>query len=714
MKASLILLLSFIAFLFAGQGHAQEKALELKDPYTNAAVYPERVNQLQWMAHQNQFTWIEDSLMLASEPAGKANKLLTLSKVQKDFKNSGLKSPKRFPSWQWKAAEELEFISNDSVFVYHIQTGKITFQNVYPTDAEYIQKHPKTGDVAFTEGQNLFIYSKGKKTAVTNDLLPGIVNGQTVSRSEFGITHGIFWSPEGSLLAYYHKDETMVSDYPLVDVNSRVAEVKNTKYPMAGMTSEQVTVCVFNPSTGKTIELKTGKPVDQYLTNITWSPDEKSVFIAVLNRDQNHMKLNQYNAETGDFIKTLFEEKNERYVEPQNGLFFLNTNPNNFVWLSRRDGWNHAYLYNTEGELLKQLTTGPWEITEFIGFSADDAEIFFMATKDSPIENNLYNAIVKNGKIKRLTTDNGVHNVDFSFDNQYFIDIYSNHNKVVREYNVNQTNKGKVVQIIKSSKNPLADYNLGEMTISTLKANDGTDLYYRLIKPAGFDPAKKYPVIVYVYGGPHAQLVTDSWLGGGGFFLQYLATQGYVVFTLDNRGSANRGFAFESIIHRQLGKIEMQDQMTGIEFLKSLPYVDVNRIGVNGWSYGGFMTTSLMTNHNDVFKVGVAGGPVIDWKYYEVMYGERYMDRPEENPEGYEANSLLNKAGDLKGRLLIIHGAIDPTVVWQNSLQFLNTSIKAGTQVDYFVYPNHEHNVRGIDRLHLETKIFQYFEDHLK
>jgi dipeptidyl-peptidase-4 len=252
------------------------------------------------------------------------------------------------------------------------------------------------------------------------------------------------------------------------------------------------------------------------------------------------------------------------------------------------------------------------------------------------------------------------------------------------------------------------------MSVFTIKAaDDKTDLYCRLIKPLNFDPSKKYPAIVYVYGGPHAQLVEDSWLGGTSLWDFYMAQKGYVIFTVDNRGSSNRGLEFENIIHRNLGITEMEDQLKGIEYLKNLGYVDMDRIGVTGWSYGGFMTISLMTHYPEVFKVGVAGGPVIDWKYYEVMYGERYMDTPDENPDGYEKTSLLNYAKELKGRLLIIHGAIDNTVVWQHSLTFLEECIKNKILVDYFVYPRHEHNVSGIDRLHLMRKITQYFDDYL-
>jgi len=713
MKINTILIFILVTIFSTGILTAQKKELKLKDPYTNPAVYPQRISQLQWLADENAYSWTKDTLLMKGFPQGDDVVLLTLRQFQNDFKNSSINPPRRFPRMTWTGHDAMRIILRDTIYNYDLAGRRLTMTNKYNAASDYIKIQSKTGDVAFTEGQNLFIYHQGNKIAVTHDNFPGIVNGQTVARSEFGITQGIFWSPSGSSLAFYKKDESMVTEYPLVDIDPTPAKVKNTRYPMAGGTSEEVLVMVYNLKTKKTIALKTGQPKEQFLTNVTWGPDDKFIYIAVLNRDQNHMWLRKYDAQTGAFVKTLFEETNNKYVEPLEGLYFLNGSSDRFVYMSRRDGWNHAYLYDTEGNMIKQLTKGDWLITKFMGFNNDNTKMFFMSTKESPIQRHLYSLDMKSGKIRKLTKIHGTHNIGLSFDKTYFTNSYSNYNSVVRAYTLNSSAKGKLVKILKKSTNPLEDYNLGEMTISTLKAADGSDLYYRLIKPANFDPKKKYPVIVYVYGGPHAQLVNDTWLGGGGFFLQYLAAQGYVVFTLDNHGSANRGFAFESVVHRQLGQREMKDQMLGIDFLKSQSYVDTNRIGVNGWSFGGFMTVSLITNYPEIFKVAVAGGPVIDWKYYEIMYGERYMDRPDENPEGYANTSLLKNAKNLEGHLLIIHGTMDPTVVWQNSLKFIQNCVKAGKQVDYFVYPGHEHNVRGYDRLHLETKIFNYFQDYL-
>ena len=530
-------------------------------------------------------------------------------------------------------------------------------------------------------------------------------------RNEFGIDGGTFWSPQGNLLAFYRMDETMVTEYPLVNIDERIAKVEYIRYPMAGMASHHVTVGVFNPVTNNIVFLKTGEPAEQYLTNISWSPDEKYVFIAVLNRDQNHMWLNKYDALSGDFVKTLFEETDAEYVEPLNGLYFMKTNPSQFIWQSRRDGFNHLYLYDTEGTLIKQITKGNWEVTSLQGFDTKETRIFYTSTQENPLERHLYSIELKTGRTFKYTSEKGTHTTYVSPEGKFFIDRLSCLTVGSRTALLNE--KGETVRLISEDVNPLKNFKLGETTLVTLKADDGSDLYGRLTLPSGFDSSKKYPVLVYVYGGPHSQLVTDTWLGGSNLYFNYLASKGYIIWTMDNRGTSNRGAAFEQVIHRRLGDIENQDQMVGVAYIKSLPYVDASRIGIDGWSYGGFMTLTLKLRNPGVFKVATCGGPVIDWKYYEIMYGERYMDTPDQNPDGYTKACILNYIDKLDGKLLVIHGAQDNTVIWQNSLQFIQTCIQKGKQVDYFVYPQHEHNVGGTDRLHMYRKLAEYYGQNL-
>ncbi|MCR5424031.1 MAG: S9 family peptidase [Bacteroidales bacterium] len=549
-----------------------------------------------------------------------------------------------------------------------------------------------------------------------------IVLGESVHRNEFGINGGLFWSPKQSRLAFYRMDQSMVEDYPIVDTKAREAEVRNIKYPMAGMKSHEVTVGVWDCTAEKLVYLNTARDTtvherEMYLTNIAWSPDEKYVFIAKVNREQNHMWLEQYDAATGAFLKVLFEEENSRYVEPCEPMIFT-PKGDQFLWYSMRDGYKHLYLYNIDGTLVKQVTKGEYEVEGFIQFDKKGENIFIYANKGNLAGLDAYRVNLKKGTMECLTTQenglHGTHAIALNEQGTMWVDVWSSVDVPMRA-DLRDLKHKNVIHTFYTAENPMKDYAMPEVKLGTIKAADGaTDLYYRLITPPNMEKGKKYPTLVYVYGGPHSQLVTDSWLGGGNLYFLYLAQQGYVVFTVDNRGTDNRGFEFESCTHRHLGEIEMADQMEGVKFLKSLPYVDESRMGVEGWSFGGFMTITMKLAHPEVFKVGCAGGPVVDWKWYEIMYGERYMDTPQENPEGYEGNSLLNKAKDLEGRLLVIHGAEDNTVVWQHSLEFIERCINNYKQVDYFVYPHHEHNVRGGERLHLYKKMFDYYESFLK
>jgi len=509
-------------------------------------------------------------------------------------------------------------------------------------------------------------------------------------------------------------DESMVTEYPVVDITKRVAELRPERYPMAGMTSHQVKVGIYNIKTGKTVFLETGAPYDRFFTNISWSPDERYLLVAEINRGQNEMKLNKYDASNGMFVATLFEEKSNSWTEPEHSAQFLTKNPNHFIWQSPRDGWNHLYLYDINGKLIKQLTKGNWEVSDIKAVTPDDRYIYYTSTAVSPLERHLYRLDVKSGKTVQLTSEKGTHNVIVNHASGLFIDQYSSLD-VPNVISIKSIDKPAVIRNLITAKNPYEGFRMGQERFVKAKTSDGKfDLYGRIILPADFDSTKKYPVIVYVYGGPHAQLVTDSWLGGARLWEFYMAQKGYIMFTMDNRGTPARGNEFYQAIHRKLGNVDVDDQMQGIAYLKSLPYVDADRIGVHGWSYGGFMTTSLMCKHPETFKVGVAGAPVIDWKYYEVMYGERYMDTPQENPEGYASASLLNNVKGLKGDLLIIHSDYDVTVLWQNTLTFIRECVSNNIPVDYFVYPQHEHNVRGKDRIHLMTKITKYFDDNLK
>lgn len=617
------------------------------------------------------------------------------------------------------AGKTLAFLTTKNANVlYNWKTKKTEWTAPRESGVQARDYNSGSRSEAYVKDWNLFVTTAdGKRHQVTTDGTRELQYGMSVHRDEFGISKGTFWSPKGNLLAFYRMDQTMVTDYPMVDIAHRVAQLAPEKYPMAGMTSHKVTVGVFNPATDKTVFLQAGDPTDRYFTNIAWSPDEKTIYMFELPRTQDKAELVAYDAQTGARKGVLYTEENKRYVEPMHPIVFLPWDDSKFIMQSRRDGWNHLYLFDATGKMLKQLTKGRFEVIDLMGFNTKTQSAIFNCNKTGDIDHSHWSVSVKDARMELLDNGLGVHNGSLSASGKWIYDTWSSHD-TFRHIDLVGTakNSGKVVVTnFKKYDSPWKSYNVPIIKGGTILAADGkTPLYYRLVLPVGFDASKKYPTVVYVYGGPHANNVENRWNYASRPWEIYMAQRGYIVFVVDNRGSQYRGFEFESCTHRHLGDVEMQDQMEGVKFLKSLPYVDANRLGVHGWSFGGFMTTNLMCSYPDVFKVGVAGGPVIDWKFYEVMYGERYMDTPQENPEGYESSNLLNKAKNLKGRLQIIVGYNDPTCVLQHSLSFLRKCEDAGTQPDYFVYPGDGHNMMGHDMVHLHERITRYFDDYLK
>ena len=619
-----------------------------------------------------------------------------------------------YASFPYADRTEVLLSTSKQRFLYDWATRKVVWQQPTTAGTQHSEFCAASKSEAYVKDWNLFVRTAdGKAHQVSKDGTRQLQYGMSVHRNEFGIEKGTFFSPSGKLLAFYRMDQSMVTDFPLIDISPRVAQLAPEAYPMAGMTSHKVQVGIYNPETETTVYLQTGDPTDRYFTNIAWSPDEKTVYVIELPRTQDKAELVAYDAATGRRGAVLYTETNPKYVEPMHPIVFLPWDADKFIYQTRRDGYNHLYLMSVSGGEPKQLTKGEFEVLQFLGFHAASKSVIIKSNEASPIRHNLYAVNLKT--LKRTLLDNGcgTHRATLSAGGAWLLDRWSAPD-TFRQTELVSTGGAKSV-VLQTDGTPWKDYEVPEISGGTIKAADGkTDLYYRLVKPVGFDPAKKYPAVVYVYGGPHAHNVDESWNYLMRPWEAYMAQKGYVVFVVDNRGSENRGFEFESATFRHLGEVEMEDQMKGVEFLTSLPYVDKDRLGVHGWSFGGFMTTNLMCSHPDVFKVGVAGGPVIDWKYYEVMYGERYMDTPQENPEGYERCSLLNKAKNLKGRLQIIVGLNDGTCVLQHSLAFLRACEDAGTQPDYFVYPGQEHNMMGSDMVHLHERITRYFEDYLK
>nr|WP_303298601.1 DPP IV N-terminal domain-containing protein [Phocaeicola coprophilus] len=728
-----VFLLVCLFCMTATASFAQEKkSYTLEDVIPGGNNYfnlvPKNIPGMQWWGDVCVRTDVEN-IVTINIRNGKETVLVTLDEVNEALLNGEkpfqptqeLKQLRTLmgASLPWGDQKVITFRQGNYMIWYDFGQKKISNLFRLNEKAANLDFCKENGYVAYTVGSNLCIAHEGEKDLQINPdekkANPmDIVYGQAVHRNEFGIYKGTFWSPKGNCLAFYRMDQSMVTAYPQVNTTTRIATLEPDKYPMAGMTSHKVTVGVYHIQSGKTVYLQAGDPTDRYFTNISWSPDEKSIYVIELNRDQNHSQLVRYNAETGAKEAMLFEETHPKYVEPQHPIIFLPWDSNQFIYWSQRDGFHHLYLYNKEGQLIKQLTQGDWLVQDILGFNTARKEMIIASTEISPLQTNIFSLNVKTGKRTLLGQQDGTHSARLSASGTYLIDNFTSFN-VPREISILPTNGKTGVNLLTATDPMKEQYNLPEITLGTIKAADGkTDLYYRLIKPVNFDPNKKYPAIIYVYGGPHAQLIHNNRFYDARGWDLYMAQKGYVMLTVDSRGSDNRGLEFENCTFRQLGVEEMKDQVEGAKFLQSLPYVNADKIGVHGWSFGGFMTTNLMLTYPEIFKVGVAGGPVIDWQYYEVMYGERYMDTPQTNPEGYKNSNLKLKAGNLKGRLEVIIGGADPTCVPQHSYTFLRACIDAGTHPDFFVYPEDGHNMMGRDRVHLHEHITRYFEDHLK
>lgn len=703
-----------------------DKTFTLEDLNYGGTNYRNMVAKNRWC------TWWGDQLIrqdveacyVVNKNTGKETLLFTLDQLNQ-WAGNGVKIHSTLRTSFPYANKSVVLISEGrKMYTIDFKKHGMVSQREFSVDEQVLEMNPTSETVAYLKDDNLYVTRGMKQWQLSTDGSRDIVYGQSVHRDEFGINKGIFFSNNGEKLAFYRMDQSMVTDYPQVNIpaldfnhpetESCIATAAPDKYPMTGETSHKVIVGVFDTNTGKTVYLKAGDPTDRYFTNIAWSPDDKTVYMFELNRDQNDCRLVSYNAETGDKIAELYRETDEKYVEPLHPIQFLPWDNSKFIMQSRKDGYNHLYLFDNSGKQLRQLTSGNWEVMDFLGFNTKRKSLIIASNECSPIQCNIFLVDVKSGK--RTMMDNngeGWHNASISASGQYIYDNYQTPT-IPRNIAIINTENGKRVNYFKAE-NPWKGYSVPEYSCGTVKAEDGvTDLYWRMVKPTNFDPNKKYPAIVYVYGGPHAHNVDARWNYGSRSWETYMAQNGYLLFIIDNRGSEHRGKDFEQATFRQLGQVEMRDQMKGVEFLKSLPYVDADKIGVHGWSFGGFMTISLMTNYPETFKVGVAGGPVIDWHWYEVMYGERYMDTPQTNPEGYKKTSLIYQAKNLKGKLQIITGYNDATVVPQHCLSFLKACIQAGTQPDFFAYPGEPHNMRGHQSTHLHNRISQYFFDYLK
>ena len=632
-------------------------------------------------------------------------KLVTQPEKAKAIQGTGL-ARVQADNYQWAPdGNSLLFIGTNSMVLLDLKTMQAKPVASSDEEIEDPKFSPDGKWISFSRSANLFainLASGETKTLTTGgseELLKGKLDW--VYPEELDTRTAYWWAPDSSRIAYYEMDERPVTRYPIMDMSSPTGATEFTRYPQAGEANPIVRVGVVAVTGGETKWMDTGANSDIYLARVNWLPDSKRVAIQRLNRAQNQLDLLFCDAASGA-PTTILTETDQYWINISDDLYFFSDNKR-FLWSSERTGFRHLYVYDNSGKQLMQLTSGDWGISDLGGFGPGvvnhpgidekNGYVYFISNKDSVLDRDLYRVSLTNQKIVRITKESGTNSPKISPDAAAFVNSYSNAATPTRQdlYRMDGTriatlNEGKVPE--------LAPYKLTPIEFVEVTADDGTKLNGSIIKPANFDARKKYPVLIEVYGGPHVQMVVNDWAGLGYLWHDAIAQQGYIIFTLDNRGSWGRGHAFETPIYHQMAKIELQDQLAGVKYLKSLGYVDPARIGITGGSYGGYMTLEALFNASDSFKLGISDAPVTDWKLYDTIYTERYMGRPQDNPEGYQNSSPVNQASNLKGKLMLIHGTGDDNVHFANSVELLNALIDAGDYPDnLMVFPGRGHGI---------------------
>jgi len=569
--------------------------------------------------------------------------------------------------------------------------------------------------VSFVRNHNLWLVNlaDGKERAITQGGTEEIRKGELdwVYPEELEIKTAYWWSPDSSAIAYLEMDERRVSQYPLVDFSSPRGEAELERYPVAGGANPVVRVLVVFVQGGEPRAMDIGAETDIYIPRVNWLNDSKHIAIQHLNREQNTLDLLIADAATGK-TRTALSEQDPNWVNVSDDLYFFKDGKR-FLWSSERTGYRHLYLYNLDGKLLAQLTKGEWEVTSLNAVEESKGVVYFTATEKSPLERHLYRVGVDGSGFTRITKEEGTHDGVLAPNAATFYDTHSNTAAPPRQ-DLYRTDGSRIAVINENQVAELADYHLSPVEFLTVKSRDGVLLNASIIKPPNFDAQRKYPVLVSTYGGPHAQVVRNAWGGSSFLWHELMAQKGYIIFLLDNRGSAGRGHVFETPLHLRLGAQELSDQRDGVQYLKSLPYVDASRIGIWGWSYGGHMTLHAMFEAGDDFKAGFAGGPVTDWRYYDSIYTERYLGLPQKNEKGYRDSSPVKYAAQLKGKLLIAHGTGDDNVHFANTLTVINEFIEAGTYVEVLAFPGRGHGVSDPPaRRVLMQRVTQFFLDNL-
>ena len=614
-------------------------------------------------------------------------------------------------------SEKLYRHSKKSIYyLYDLNTKKVT--KISEKKIRLPEFSPNSKYISYIYKNNIYTYdiNSEETTKITHKGLPNkIICGATdwVYEEEFGFTKAYAWSPNSESIAYYIFDESKVPEFSMdVFEEGLYPKQERFKYPKAGERNSKVRINIFNIKSGKNIEAKINKKKEFYFPRMKWTNKSNRLFVQRMNRHQNHLEMLSVNPSNGD-ASLVFEEKENTYIDVHDNLIFYNDD-SFFLWTSEKDGNNHIYLYRIDGKKIRQITKGDWEVTQFYGYDQINKTLYYQSTEKSSLQRDIYSINVFGKKKKLLSKERGSNNAKFSKNYKYFINTYSSANSpnIIDLYD----SRGKKQRNIKNSNKltqTLTEYNLTKKEFFEFTTEEGVNLNGWMMKPIDFDSNKKYPVLMYVYGGPGSQTVTDSW-GGQYMWYQMLCQQGYIVVSIDNRGTGGRGSEFKKCTYKELGKLETIDQIEGAKYLSSLSYVDKQRIGIWGWSYGGYMSSLCILKGSQYFNTAIAVAPVTNWRFYDTIYTERYMQTPQENPDGYDLNSPIHYADSLSGNYLLIHGSADDNVHVQNTYEMVNALVKANKQFELFIYPDKNHSIYGGNtRLHLFTQITDFITKNL-
>lgn len=718
MKTKFILLFSLTAtFLFA------QKTVQLDDIWKKFTFYASGVHGLNSMNNGVNYTTLnKNTITKFSYATGEQVETLLSTASLKEATGQNIK----FSAYDFSADETKVILTTEEEKLFRYSTKAIFYVYDFGTKSltkvanekvRYATLSPNGDKVAFVKANNLYIkdLASGAVSQITTDGEQNkIINGATdwVYEEEFAFDKAFFWSPDGTYIAFYRFDESGVPEFSMDMYGKALYPTQSVfKYPKAGEPNSAVTAHIYTLATGNVSHVLADADYE-YIPRIKWTKDPEEVVIYTMNRHQNHLVLNKVNAASGEST-VLYEEKDEAYIEISDDIRFLKDG--SFIWTSDMDGFNHLYHISKTGKIKKQITKGDWEVIAFYGIDEKSKTLFYQSNEVNVYERHVYSITTKGSKKKRLSEADGVNNANFSNGFTYFINTNSAFN---RPYHVtlHQAN-GTEIRVLKDNqhtKERIAQYTMANKEFFTLTTEAGDELSASILKPANFDETKQYPVLMYVYGGPGHQLVLNQYNWYNDMWFQHLAAQGYIIVNVDNRGTGGKGRDFRKMTYLQLGKYEVEDQIASAKYLASLPYVDSDRIGIWGWSYGGFMSSNCLFKGNDVFKAAMAVAPVTNWRFYDNIYTERYMRTPQENADGYDLNSPINYVDGLKGNFLLIHGGGDDNVHVQNSMRMVNELIKANKQFDYFVYPDRDHSIMGAGaRVHLYKMMTDFILENL-